>query len=279
MRKVNLHTHTNFCDGKNTPEEMVISAINKNFDVLGFSSHSFTYFDGAGCIKDLDIPAYKAEIARLKEKYRGQIQILCGLEQDYYSTQPALGFDYHIGSIHACHVGGPMDCKESYALIDYSPAHLKAAADTFFEGDAMAVAECYFERIGEIVSKTQCDIIGHFDIISKFSEQAPLFDTKHPRYVAACDKALEKLLATDAIFEINTGAMSRGYRTSPYPAADILCKIKDGGGRIILSSDSHSIDTLDYGFDMALKLARECGFKSIMTVDRSGRFIEEKIVK
>ena len=23
MRKVNLHTHTNFCDGKNTPEEMV----------------------------------------------------------------------------------------------------------------------------------------------------------------------------------------------------------------------------------------------------------------
>ena len=256
---------------------MVISAINKNFDVLGFSSHSFTYFDGAGCFKDLDIPAYKAEIARLKEKYRGQIQILCGLEQDYYSTQPATGYDYHIGSIHACHVNGPYDSNESYALIDYSAGHLKAAAARFYDGDVMCVAERYFELIGDIVNRTECDIIGHFDIISKFHEKEPLFDLRHPRYVAACEKALEKLLATDAFFEINTGAMSRGYRTSPYPSADILCKIKDGGGRIILSSDSHSVDTLDYGFDMALKLARECGFKTIMTVDDRGQFDEEVI--
>ena len=45
MRKVNLHTHTCFCDGKNTPEEMVISAIEKGMDVLGFSGHSSSSFD------------------------------------------------------------------------------------------------------------------------------------------------------------------------------------------------------------------------------------------
>jgi len=29
--KVNFHTHSTFCDGKNTPEENVISAIKKGF--------------------------------------------------------------------------------------------------------------------------------------------------------------------------------------------------------------------------------------------------------
>ena len=52
----NFHTHTTFCDGTGTPEQMVVSAIEKGFDVLGFSSHS-----------DMvrDIGAYKAEIRRL----------------------------------------------------------------------------------------------------------------------------------------------------------------------------------------------------------------------
>ena len=40
MRKVNLHTHTLFCDGRDTPEDMVLSAIEKGFSVLGFSGHS-----------------------------------------------------------------------------------------------------------------------------------------------------------------------------------------------------------------------------------------------
>ena len=37
----NLHTHSSFCDGKNTPEEIVNYAIARGFDSIGFSSHSF----------------------------------------------------------------------------------------------------------------------------------------------------------------------------------------------------------------------------------------------
>ncbi|MBQ3999858.1 MAG: hypothetical protein II643_02550 [Oscillospiraceae bacterium] len=76
-----------------------------------------------------------------------------------------------------------------------------------------------------------------------------LFDEEDPRYIAAWRGALEKLLKTGAVFEINTGAMSRGYRTSPYPAPAILDEIKKGGGSLILSSDSHSPQTLLYGFE------------------------------
>ena len=40
MIKENFHTHTQFCDGKSTAEEMLLSAIDKGFSALGFSGHS-----------------------------------------------------------------------------------------------------------------------------------------------------------------------------------------------------------------------------------------------
>ena len=36
----NLHTHATFCDGKNTPEELIHEAIRMDMDSLGFSSHA-----------------------------------------------------------------------------------------------------------------------------------------------------------------------------------------------------------------------------------------------
>lgn len=47
--KINLHSHTTFCDGKNSAEEMVVSAIDHGFDVFGFSGHSYTPFDESYC--------------------------------------------------------------------------------------------------------------------------------------------------------------------------------------------------------------------------------------
>ena len=80
-QKINLHTHCTFCDGKNTAEEMVLSAINKGFTVLGFSSHCI-YPLTSDFYKTPDdewhIPAdkiqdYLKEISRLKEKYSNEI--------------------------------------------------------------------------------------------------------------------------------------------------------------------------------------------------------------
>ena len=39
MIKQNLHTHSLYCDGKDSFEEMIQTAIEKEFTILGFSSH------------------------------------------------------------------------------------------------------------------------------------------------------------------------------------------------------------------------------------------------
>ena len=39
------HVHTNFCDGKSAPEEIVLSAVEKGVPTLGFATHSYLDFD------------------------------------------------------------------------------------------------------------------------------------------------------------------------------------------------------------------------------------------
>ena len=75
IKKVNYHTHTNFCDGKHTAEEMVKAAIEKGFYRLGFSGHSYTSFDESYCMSEEGTQEYIREITRLKELYKEQIEI------------------------------------------------------------------------------------------------------------------------------------------------------------------------------------------------------------
>ena len=42
--KVNLHSHTTYCDGKESVESMIQAAIAKDFVRLGFSGHVFNDF-------------------------------------------------------------------------------------------------------------------------------------------------------------------------------------------------------------------------------------------
>ncbi len=237
-----LHVHTNFSDGADSPEQVVLAAIGMGITTLGFSDHSATFFDKTWCMTEERYPVYRAEIARLREKYAGKIGILCGIEQDYYSSLPAEGFDYVIGSVHA------LRCGEDYLDVDNSLRVLQRSVRRYFKGDALAFAELYYETVGKLAD-CPIDIVGHFDLLTKFQEQKPIFDTASPRYVSAWQSAADKLLKAGKSFEINTGAISRGLRTTPYPAPDILSYLKEHGAKLILSSDSHRADTLCYAFD------------------------------
>jgi histidinol-phosphatase (PHP family) len=111
-----------------------------------------------------------------------------------------------------------------------------------------------------IVNKTDADIIGHFDLITKFNEKSPRFDESEPRYRKAAIDAVDSLLTYCRPFEVNTGAISRGYRTTPYPSRGLLEYINARGGCVILSSDSHRADTLNFVFKDALDIVRSVGF-------------------
>lgn len=243
MNKVDLHIHSTFSDGNNSPEDIVLSAIEKGLKKIGFSDHSFTHFDQSYCISKNNIDNYIDCINKLKTKYLDKIEIALGIEQDYYSEEKTDRYDYIIGSVHY------VKANDKYIPIDESPEILVEAVEKYFQGNIYNLIEEYFQTIADIVNKTNADIIGHIDLISKFNENGHLFDEKDERYICAYTNACDKLLKTDKIFEINTGAISRGYKTTPYPSNDIYNYLKTKGAKFILSSDSHSKDTLCYMFE------------------------------
>ena len=242
MTSKDLHMHTVYSDGENTPEEMILSAIEKELKTIGISDHSYTFFDTSYCMQEEDIPRFIAEMRYLRAAYYDRIHVLCGVEQDYYSEYPTDDFDYAIGSVHY------LKCGENYVPVDETPEFLTEAVEKYYGGDIYALCEAYFRTVADVVNKTGCDIIGHFDLIAKFSERHSLFDEHHPRYVAAWQAAVDALLQYDVPFEINFGAVASGYRTRPYPSDEIIAYIRERGGRFVLSSDAHCAANVAYGF-------------------------------
>ena len=234
-----LHMHTTWSDGENTPEEMIEEAIRLGLETVGISDHS----SGDPCGMTLEQSVeYRAEMTRLKEKYAGKIRVLCGLERDYF-TDDFADYDYTIGSVHWLRM--PDGHRIS---IDWTPEKLREGAEKYFGGDFYALAEAYYATVANVVEVTKCDIIGHFDLVTKFIEVDPAIDTKNPRYIKAWQQAADALLKTGKPFEVNTGAISRGYRTEPYPAKDIRDYIRAHGGKLIMSSDAHAKENITYGF-------------------------------
>ena len=242
MLKSDLHIHSTFSDGAHTPEEIILSAIENGLETVGFSDHSYTRFDQSYCIKKESIDEYINTINSLKEKYRDKINVLLGIEQDFYSDESTDAYDYIIGSVHY------IKTDNEYISVDETAKIIIDATNKYFNGNIYDLIEKYFETVADVVDKTNADIIGHFDLISKFNEQTKLFDETDERYINAYKKACDKLLAYDKPFEINTGAISRGYKTSPYPHKDIYEYLKSKGAKFILSSDSHSKYNLCYKF-------------------------------
>ncbi len=243
-----FHIHTTFSDGKNSPEEMVLEAIRLGVEKIGFSDHSYTEFDRSCCMAKKDKQLYIDTINDLKKKYSDKISVYCGVEQDLYSCVDTVGYDYVIGSVHYLKMG------DEYISVDESVDSFKNSVRKYFSGDPISFAEKYFTTVAEVADKTNADIIGHFDLITKFNREG-LFDESDMRYVSAWKNAADRLLKCNKPFEINTGAISRGYKDFPYPSREIINYIKENGGRFILSSDAHCTGGICFEFDKWKKLS------------------------
>ncbi len=268
MTTIDLHTHTNLCDGNDSPREMIEEAIKRGFDIFGFSGHSYDPSVEPYSMTPTGTELYKAEVTALKEEYKDKIDIFLGLEQDYYSAAYGDGYDYIIGSVHNIEKNGVL------YPVDLDPETLQSVLDEHFGGDFETFAEEYFELVEDVVNKTNCDIIGHVDLVSKFFETHPRVLTD--RYKTAALKAVKALIPYDRFFEINVGAMTRGYRTAPYPDPFILKEINHLGGKIVINGDCHNKDWLGDHLDTAMKIAKDCGFTERYILTKDG-WIAEKI--
>ncbi len=243
MRYTDLHVHSTYCDGKSSIEEIILSAIEKNMKCIGISSHSYTDFDLSYCLKKERYNEYISEVKALKEKYKDKITVLCGIEQDVYSDASIDGFDYVIGSVHY------FKTSEGYLPIDSSEEEFKLALENHFKNDLKALIRNYFTGVRLLPHRVKPDIIGHFNLISKYNEGFKIFDENDPYFIKEYTDTIDSLLPYQIPFEVNTGAISRGYRSFPYPNEEMIKYITACGGKLVFSSDSHHAKNLCFQFD------------------------------
>ena len=254
------HCHTTYCDGKNTPREMIEAAIAAGCREIGFSGHSYMEFSDSFWMSREGTRAYFAELTELKRIYENKIRVYVGIEQDYFSEPISLPFDYVIGSVHYVEKDG------CFLAVDRSLETTKANIEDHYAGDADAYAEDYFALVGKIYEKTRCNVVGHFDLITKFEDVRTLLNVGSERYKNAAHAALTRLLSTPAVFEINTGAISRGYRTTPYPSETIRNVIKQSGKPFVINSDAHSSTNVVAGIKEAEAMCLQCGYPYIRSL-------------
>lgn len=251
--KTNFHTHSTWCDGRNTVEELVAGAEAKGFAALGFSSHAMLPAD------PLDWPLTAPRLAAYAECVRaaaraseGRIRVFCGVEADFVrgacfpdrSVYAAISPDYVIGSVH--YVVAPDGGR---VCVDEAPDVLVKGISDHFGGSAEAFVRAYFAQQREMAAGFDFDIIGHADLCRKFNGRLGYFDEDAPWYREVLAETADAFAASGKLVEVNTGAISRGWMDDAYPSAAFRDELRSRGVRFVLSSDAHSVDALDCAFD------------------------------
>lgn len=259
----NLHSHTEFCDGRASMAEMAEAAYEAGYKTWGFSPHSPIFCPSGANMNAEDVDAFLAEAARLKKMYDGKMRVLTGMEVDYLSDDfgpqieyfKRLPLDYRIGSVHFVRT------------LDARPVDVDGPAERFlrylkseYEGDLRYVAETYFTEELEMLERGGFDIIGHLDKIGDNGSHAQSDLEDNVWYAELVEKVIAKAVEKGFIIEINTKKFDTGHRF--FPAERWWPLLKKYNARLILSTDAHNPDKVAAGYYAAIDRLRTLGMLS-----------------
>ena len=266
MLLANYHVHSDYCDGRNTIEELVIAGVNAGFVSMGLSSHFPLPFPNDWTMKETNIEAYFKEILRLKEKYASVIELYCGMEIDYFidrqdirelakEVMPRL--DYTIMSIHTLGVTDGDDVS----YIDESRENFTLGIKKYFRNDVQEYIVDYYEGIAKMVSMYKPDILGHIDLIKKFNQDNFFFNENDTWYQKIVTQCLDRIAATETLIEINTGANMRTTGVGRYPSDWMIPEMLKRNISITIGGDSHTSNGIANDYKETEEYLINCGYK------------------
>lgn len=247
-RHYTLHSHTQWCDGHAPVSEMTASAQACGMKHYGISPHSPVPIASPCNMSARDMSAYFAETARLKELYRGRMEIHTSLEIDflgfywgphspYFQNLP---LDYRIGSVHFIPAqGGEM------VDIDGRYESFKAKMHQHFGDDIAYVVNTFFDQSEKMIELGGFDMIGHLDkVLHNASLHSPGIDSQ-PWVEERVKRLIEMSVAHNLVIEINTKAWHTAGRM--FPDSKWWPLLKELGAVTAVNSDAHCPDLIDAG--------------------------------
>ena len=264
------HTHTHFSfDGRPAATH---DALCRRALEIGLSDIAFTdHCDVNGEEEHLyDFPfdpdASFAAMLEVKEKYKGRLNVVCGIELGNASQYPeaarevlaAHPYEFVIGSLH----------------------NLKGVPDFYhmnFGSMSDGLIRQLFDRsLDETLEMVQLPLgittLGHLTYMQRYVTQAGKKLDLKPYY----DKITAiygELIQRDIALEINVSSLWKGLGL-PMPSMELLKLYKDCGGKLItIGSDAHDVENLGKAIRKGYAILETVGFHEVLTIQNGERVL------
>lgn len=243
------HTHTPLCrHAKGEPEAFVDAALRAGLSEYGISDHAPQIpepFDDWR-MSLAEMPDYFQWITRARKHAASRLPVRAGLECDWFAgCEPWIAdlaarfdWDYLIGSVHYL---GDWDFD--------NPKWLGRWA----ESDVDAVWSHYWATYAKMADSGIFDILGHPDLVKKFSH-IPAGDLD--RFY---EPVIDTIAAAGSVIELNTAGWHKPCNEA-YPTSRFLELACSAGIGLVISSDAHAPGEVGRDFSRAVTLAKAAGY-------------------
>lgn len=261
-RLPDYHIHTTLCKhAEGSAADYVSRAYGMGLPEICFTDHCPTpdAYDKAHRMAMDEFPQYDRTVR--SGVFGEEPRVLFGIEADYYegcevhlrSWLQGQGFDLVLGSVHFIGNWGFDDPEQK---------------GRWRSVDVKTAWRDYFLLVRRLAESRLFDAVAHLDLPKKFGHRLPDKDM-----IEIASPVLDSIACAGMGIEINTGGLRRPVKEI-YPSGLLLSLAREREIPICFGSDAHAPEEVGYGFDHALDLAREAGYReSFLIKDRKKRLV------
>jgi len=253
---IDYHVHTSLCDhAQGTMEAYIQRAVDIGLRDICFLDHLTMQPSGNNLsMTAAEIPLYFQALQRLKQRYKGIINVKIGIEIDFNPAQ--IDLIYTITERFAFDViGGALHFPGGLNIVSHTSAWKQGTLDPHY------VYDLYLEDLHKMLDYDYFDVICHLDLLKKFGRQSDRSTINDFEAVIATVKN------KDLTVEINTSGYNHAPRET-YPSRDIIKRCYQHGVRVTLGSDAHKPVDVGQHYEKALPLLISAGYRNVATFER-----------
>lgn len=262
------HTHTHFSfdgDPAATHDAMCRRALEIGLDHIAFTDHCDVNGEVEGYYAPYDADQAFTAMMEVKEKYKGRLNVVCGIELGNATQYPAEAraaldahpYEFVIGSLHNLR-DVPDFCFLNY---EQMPDPL--------------IARLFDRSLDEIIEMAQfpgITTVGHITYMHRYITLAGKKLDFKPHY-DKIEHLYRTIIDRDIALELNVSTLWKGLGIA-MPTMELLKLYKDCGGRLVtIGTDAHAPVNLGKAIRKGYAILETVGFHEVVTIENGQRVL------
>jgi len=258
------HSHTPLCNhADGWPTEYAAVAEQRGLRGLIVTCHNPmpNGMSASVRMREDEFERYIELVAETRTEWEGRVDVRLGLEADFFEgIEPYLerqlnkaDFHFVLGSVHP---------------------QIPEFRARYWSGDAVEFQRTYFDLLAKSAETQLFDSLAHPDLIKNMTPKQWRPDV----IMGDICHALDRIAATGVAMELNTSGINKSIEEmNPFPA--MLREMRVRNIPVTIGADAHTPSRVADGYEAALKVLAECGYKQVsFFLDRKRQDIDIDLV-